>query len=72
MKLKIIDGVQIVIKHSMTTSAKSRRERVIVTLENTLKSGLKNDKKDPAIVHPLTEWDKARIKNEIAILKTRV
>ena len=41
MKLRIVDGVTIVVKHSMDVPTKARRQRVIITLENTLKSGLK-------------------------------
>jgi len=57
----------------MATSAqKSRNARVLTSLENQLRLGVKTQKKTRDIEVPLTESDIKRIKKEIEILKGRI
>lgn len=52
-----------------------RRENTLSRLKIQLKSGVKNTwgrRDESKQVEPLTEWDKKRIKKEIAILEKRV
>lgn len=57
------------VNHSMISKVVVRRKSALERLENQLKSGKKNT--DYGVVN-LTEKDKKRIENEIAILKTRI
>lgn len=55
--------------HNNKTSAKLRRQTVIVFLENQLS---KKTKQNDGVVTPLKEEDITRINKELAILKSRI
>lgn len=58
------------VNYSMRVPAKSRRVVALHSLEASLASGSKNDKKGDKV--PLTESNIKRIEKEIATLKKRV
>jgi hypothetical protein len=55
--------------HNNKTSAKLRRQTVIVFLENQLS---KKTKQNDGVVTPLKEEDITRINKELTILKSRI